>query len=262
MIATPQKYLNFLNYLTTVFDGVEDLIALLEYRDDEYVLVLANEQFARQAGQMVERLQGKLMREVLSGEQFAIAGEHYDKVRLERREQRFEYTWPGGRQVAVTCYPVENALGEPVYLVSIGRDVSELRREQQRRQALEAQVELLAAAARETVLVVNAAGVVEVASGDWFGSGAAALMGRAFDELVRLGDGSTFARLSPTLPANGRMMSVEAQAVRADGELVTATCELRRQRGKQVAEPRVAVVVRVVGARIPNPPLTNPSRQS
>lgn len=250
MIATPQKYLNFLNYLTTVFDGVEDLIALLEYRDDEYVLVLANEQFARQAGQMVERLQGKLMREVLSGEQFAIAGEHYDKVRLERREQRFEYTWPGGRQVAVTCYPVENALGEPVYLVSIGRDVSELRREQARRQVLEAQVELLAAAvsARETVLVVNAVGVVEVATGDWFGSGAAALMGRAFDELVRLGDGSTFARLSPTLPANGRVVTAEAQAVRADGELVTATCELRRQRGKQVTEPRVAVVVRTAAS--------------
>ncbi|HEX3082412.1 MAG TPA: PAS domain-containing protein [Candidatus Saccharimonadia bacterium] len=246
MIATPQKYLNFLSYLTTVFDGVEDLIALLEYRDSEYVLVLANEPFARQAGQMVERLQGKLMREVLSPEQFVIAGEHYDKVRLERSEQQFEYAWPDGRQVAVTCYPVENALGEPVYLVSIARDVSELRREQARREELEAQVELLAAtvSARETVLVVNAAGVVELATGDWFGGSSAALVGRGFDELVRLLDGATFAHLSPTLPANGRMVSVEAQALQPDGEAVAVTCELRRQRGKGVAEPRVAVVVR------------------
>jgi PAS domain S-box-containing protein len=246
MIATPQKYLNFLNYLTTVFDGVEDLIALIQYEDGAYRLVLANESFARQAKQPAERLQGKLVSEVLSAEQFAVAQQHYERIRLERRPQEFEYTWPDGRMVTVKCYPVENALGEPVYLVAIGRDVSALRQLQARLRMAEAQAELLAASVTERILIVNADGVIEEATGNWFGLGGAQLRGRAFDEVIRL-DGTGYARLSPTLPANGRVVQIEAVAVRADGgEPVAVRCEFRRERGKAVSAPRVAVVVRGV----------------
>lgn len=251
MIATPQGYLNFLNYLTTVFDNVEDLIALIHYEDNTYRLVLANEAFARQVGQPVEQLQDKLVSEILTTAQFAFVRQYYERVRTLRQPQSFEYSWPDGKRVAlVTCYPIENALDEPVYLVAIGQTISGLRHEQARRRAVEAQLALLMSATRERLLVVDAGGMIELATGDWFGNEAGAWRGQAFDAVVRLKDDGGFVQLFPTLPANGRTVEAKAMVMRPDGRAVAVTCELRRESGDGIAAPRVAVVVREAVARV------------
>lgn len=119
----------FLQYLTTVFDNLNDAIVLIGIEPhDTYRLLLANDAFFKSTGHTKEKL-GKTLEEIVSPRSYASLKKRYKKVVLTREPVEYTewYRVPLGRQAyEVKFMPILNAVGECVQIAGVSRNVTEL----------------------------------------------------------------------------------------------------------------------------------------
>ena len=119
----------FLNYLTTVFDSINDFILLVGVEpNNQFRLLLANEPFYRITGFPRDSV-GKLVNDIVGATNFKTLCRHYKDV-IDSKEPK-EYTeWselPSGKLAYhVRLIPVLNSVGEVVQLAAVIQDVTEL----------------------------------------------------------------------------------------------------------------------------------------
>ncbi len=133
----------FLNYLTTVFDNISDVILLIGVEpNDQFRLLLANEAFSRNTGHP-KTVVGKLIEDVVAPQSAAQLKPRYKKVIATK--QPIIYTeWfdvPLGRQAfEVKLIPILNAVGQCVQIAAITHNVTELHTLRAENKVLQAKV--------------------------------------------------------------------------------------------------------------------------
>ncbi len=121
----------FLQYLTSVFDNIDDAILLIGIEPKGvYRLLLANDAFWRNSGHDQASCIGKSISVVVDPKSFEILKKMYKKV-ISTKKTVTSTTWfnvPLGRQAFdIKLIPVLNAVGECVQIAAITRNVTELR---------------------------------------------------------------------------------------------------------------------------------------
>ena len=128
-MTTHTSSLVFLQYLTTVFDNIQDSILLIGLEPQGvYRLLLANKPFFRTSGFPQDSL-GKTVPEIVGEEPAKYLIRHYKTV--IRTKKPLEYTrWsdvPTGRKAfEVQLIPILNTVGEVVQIAALTRDVTEV----------------------------------------------------------------------------------------------------------------------------------------
>lgn len=119
----------FLQYLTTVFDNLEEAILLVGVEpNNTFRLLMANEGFTRGTGHSKNEI-GKTIEEVVVAESYKKLLPHYRKVVKTKKLWSFMewYDVPIGRQAyEVKLIPIFNAVGECVQIAAITRNVTEV----------------------------------------------------------------------------------------------------------------------------------------
>ena len=119
----------FLQYLTTVFDNLEDAILLIGVEpDNRYRMLLANGSFTRSTGFIQENV-GQLVEDILKPEAYAHLSKHYRQVVDTKKP--LEYTdWfdilAGRMAYKIKLIPILSAVGECVQIAAICTNVTEL----------------------------------------------------------------------------------------------------------------------------------------
>jgi hypothetical protein len=119
----------FLQYLTTVFDNLEDSILLIGVEPDgHYRMLLANGSFTRSTGFIQENV-GQLVEDILKPESYAHLSKQYRKV-VETKKPT-EYTdWfdvlAGRAAYKVKLIPILSSVGECIQIAAICTNVTEL----------------------------------------------------------------------------------------------------------------------------------------
>ncbi len=119
----------FLQYLTTVFDNIQDAILLIGVgSDNEYQLLLANPGYLRSTGsKKVES--GSNIKEIFTPRVYQKLTKHYKKAAVDKEPITFteDLEMPLGCQTyEIRIIPILNAVGECVQLAVIMRDITEL----------------------------------------------------------------------------------------------------------------------------------------
>jgi PAS domain S-box-containing protein len=136
-MAPRSSSLIFLQYLTTVFDNIEDAITLISVEANEsYKLLLANEAFWRTTGHTRDNI-GRTMGHSLSKDVFDKLKKRYKRVISSKQSMEYTewYSVPNGNYAFyIKLIPILNSTGECVQIAAITRDVTELHnlRKQQR----------------------------------------------------------------------------------------------------------------------------------
>jgi PAS domain S-box-containing protein len=119
----------FLQYLTTVFDNIEDAIVLVSVEPKgHYQLLLANEGFYRNTGYQ-RTCVGKSVQELISEKGWEHLSHQFRKVVDDKKQLCFSHWYDvplGRRSFDVKLIPVLNAVGEVVHIASISHNVTEL----------------------------------------------------------------------------------------------------------------------------------------
>jgi PAS domain S-box-containing protein len=120
----------FLQYLTTVFDNIDDAVLLIGVEPKgQYRLLMANEAFFRNTGYQRETSVGILLQEIIAPEDYMHRARQYHKVVTGKRPYTYQhwYNVPIGRQsYIIKLIPVLNAVGEVIQVASISRNTTEL----------------------------------------------------------------------------------------------------------------------------------------
>ncbi len=119
----------YLQYLTTVFDNVQDVVLLIAVEPGQtYRLLMANDAYFRETGYDRTTI-GEALQDIVNKKSYAHLTAQYNAV-IETKEALFFthwYTVPNGEQAfSVKLIPILNALGEVVQIASISRNVTEL----------------------------------------------------------------------------------------------------------------------------------------
>jgi hypothetical protein len=119
----------FLQYLTTVFDNLNDAIFLIGVEPkDNFRLLVANDAFFKSTGHNKDKL-GTVIEGMITSRSYASLLKRYKKVITSREPVEYTewYRVPLGRQAyEVKFIPVLNAVGECVQIAGISRNVTEL----------------------------------------------------------------------------------------------------------------------------------------
>ncbi|HSX33451.1 MAG TPA: PAS domain-containing protein [Candidatus Saccharimonadales bacterium] len=121
----------FLNYLTTVFDEIDDGVVLVTVEPNfEYRLTLANKRLLKLCGYSADAI-GKRIADVVTPERFQVLDRHYRKVIASHKP--FKTTqWirlPAGRRsLQAKFIPIVNSMGVCVHIAVIVQDITELAR--------------------------------------------------------------------------------------------------------------------------------------
>lgn len=119
----------FLQYLTTVFDSIEDAIILINADvKDQFRLLMANEAFYRNSGYTKEDI-GKLLQKIVPPELYADIRAHCHSVIDTRTSVEYAaaYTVPlGTLTYHIKFIPILNAVGEVIQIAGIIHDITEL----------------------------------------------------------------------------------------------------------------------------------------
>lgn len=128
-MPTSVSSLIFLQYLTSVFDNIDEAILLFGIEPNgHFRLLLTNAAFNKSTGR-VEDITGNLAHEVLVPEAYKALAEHGKKVIKTKRQVQFAgwFDVPLGRQAfEVKLIPVLNTVGECVQIAAITKNVTEL----------------------------------------------------------------------------------------------------------------------------------------
>jgi hypothetical protein len=128
-VQTQTSSLVFLNYLTTVFDTIDEAIMLIGVEPGEtYRLLLANQAFTRITGRLEVPI-GKPVAQTVSKQAYRLLKDQYRKVVATRQPLTFTdwYEVPLGREAfEVKLIPILNSVGECVQIAAITRSVTEL----------------------------------------------------------------------------------------------------------------------------------------
>ena len=121
----------FLQYLTTVFDTIDEAIMLIGIEPhDTFRLLMANAGFSRATGHTIDDI-GKLVSEIVEPVTYKRLVPHYLKVVKTKKPVSFTewYDVPLGRLVyEVKFIPILNAVGECVHIACVTRNVTEMHR--------------------------------------------------------------------------------------------------------------------------------------
>ncbi|HSX17589.1 MAG TPA: PAS domain-containing protein [Patescibacteria group bacterium] len=133
-MAPQNSSLVFLQYLTTVFDALDEAIFLLAVEpDNAFRLLTANEGFSRGTGHSTKDI-GKTVQKIVSAESYKKLLPRYQKVVKTKKPLKFTewYSVPLGKQFyEVKLIPIFNAVGECVQIACITRNVTEVHNLQQ-----------------------------------------------------------------------------------------------------------------------------------
>jgi PAS domain S-box-containing protein len=119
----------FLQYLTTVFDSIEDGIILIGVEpEDRYRLLMANQPFYNTSGH-TEKDIGKTVDNIISEPSYKSMRDYYRKVvaTKETVEHVSSHDLPAGRiTYHIKLIPILNAVGETIHIAGIIHDITEL----------------------------------------------------------------------------------------------------------------------------------------
>lgn len=119
----------FLQYMTTVFDNLDEAIFLIGVEPDEtYRLLVANKAFLQDTGHAPDDI-GKVVEQILEPSTYTLLKKRYAKVVQSKQptEHTEWYTVPNGHYAyQVKFTPILNAVGECVQITGISRNVTEL----------------------------------------------------------------------------------------------------------------------------------------
>lgn len=120
----------FLQYLTSVFDNIDDAILLIGVEPKgEYRLLLANGAFWRNSGHDQASCIGKSISVVVTPDSYTFLKKIYKKV-VDTKKPLTSTAWfdvPLGRQAFdIKLIPVLNTVGDCVQIAAITRNVTEL----------------------------------------------------------------------------------------------------------------------------------------
>lgn len=131
----------FLNYLSSVFENLDDAILLYEVRSSEFELLLVNKGFYTMTGyrKVSPEQLTKELHERLVGKSFT--NDLHEVIQTKRiKESTTRIAVPRGDVVTkVKIIPILNSLGEVTHIVFIARDITELHAQANRIATLEAQ---------------------------------------------------------------------------------------------------------------------------
>jgi hypothetical protein len=132
----------FLNYLSTVFDGLDDSIMLIDVHDETFTPLLVNDGFYRNSGREKTSIQ-----DLVSEMSTSPTTPDFMKLCYEAIKKRavVEQTLPavvpaGNKYFNTKAIPILNSLGTVTHLAVIGRDVTELRQKDEEIKALKTQL--------------------------------------------------------------------------------------------------------------------------
>jgi PAS domain S-box-containing protein len=121
----------FIQYLTTVFDNIQDAILLIGVEpNNTFRLLMANKGFYRGSGHSGNEV-GKLISEITTPETYEKLVKRYHEVVKTKKQMAFseEYDVPIGKQAYdVQLIPVFNSVGKCTQIACITRNVTELHR--------------------------------------------------------------------------------------------------------------------------------------
>lgn len=128
-MPTSISSLIFLQYLTSVFDNIDEVILLFGIEPEENLrLLMANAAFNRTTGRK-EDATGRLAHEVIMPKTFEVLKTQAKKVVETKRQVQFSgwFDVPRGEQAfEVKLIPVLNTMGECVQIAAIAHNVTEL----------------------------------------------------------------------------------------------------------------------------------------
>ena len=121
----------FLNYLTTVFDNLDEAILLLNVEaNGRYRFMMANERYKHITGRDKNPV-GELVSDVVAPETFQKVKKRYDQVVQTKEPTIFtdSYRVPLGIETyEIKLIPVLNSVGQVVQIAGIVRNITELQR--------------------------------------------------------------------------------------------------------------------------------------
>ena len=119
----------FLQYLSTVFDNIEDAIILINVEPDQkYRLMMANKSFFKNTGYK-HSVVGSFLNDFISKESYKDLNGKYQTVIETRQPVTFTtpYSVPLGRVTyRIKVIPILNSVGVVIQLAGIIQDVTEL----------------------------------------------------------------------------------------------------------------------------------------
>lgn len=122
----------FLQYLTTVFDSIEEAIILVNVEPEgKYRLLMANDAFYRQSGYDRETTIGELVEKIVTVAGYKDLIQQYTNVVKTKKQVEFKrvYSVPLGKvSYQIKLIPILNAVGETIQIAGIIHDVSEVER--------------------------------------------------------------------------------------------------------------------------------------
>jgi hypothetical protein len=120
----------FLQYLTTVFDSLDELILLISVEPDgKYKILVTNKTYMQISGR-TESPAGKYVSDVVSPDTWDELREKYETVVATKKPLEFTQTYkvPLGKQTyKVKLLPILNSVGEVVQIAGIASNVTVLK---------------------------------------------------------------------------------------------------------------------------------------
>jgi hypothetical protein len=160
------RELIFLQYLTAVFDNIEEAVLLIGVDPEGYRALFTNDQLMTMLGYTPEDT-GKLIKDIVPPQRFRIIVRHYDEVVQSKQPHSFVYTARtiyGIRTLRATLIPVLNTYGTCTHIVSLIRNITKAK---QRRYAFRSTLEALTAveaSLEKYLLVMNDKATVQYIS--------------------------------------------------------------------------------------------------
>jgi len=119
----------FLQYLTTVFDNIDEAIILINVEPkDGFRLLMANESFFTKTGYTKEVI-GDDIKDIVSPKGYAHLLRNYRKVVQTKKQVQYTqvYSMPIGQMhYSVKLIPIVSAIGEVVQIAGIVNDITEI----------------------------------------------------------------------------------------------------------------------------------------